>query len=101
MMASSICWNRLRETMTSAIWKAIEQSCRTILVPTLTMPSRYVANHQCLACSGSAMVLRKWEGRSHRKRTATMRAPCLARTADDLGPEIRSQLPRPTNRASS
>ncbi len=48
MMASSICWNRSRETMTSAIWNVIERPCRTIFAPILTSRSRKVVIDQLL-----------------------------------------------------
>ena len=35
-MASSICWNNPRGTITSAIWKVIERPWRTIFAPTFT-----------------------------------------------------------------
>ncbi len=32
-MASRICWNTPRETMTAAIWNVIDRPCRTIFAP--------------------------------------------------------------------
>jgi hypothetical protein len=58
-MASSICWNNPRETITSAIWKVIERPWRTIFAPIFTSRSRNVVIDQWLTASGSARVRRK------------------------------------------
>ena len=58
-MASSICWNRPRETMTSAIWNVIDRPCRTIFAPILTIRSRNVVIDQWLTVSGKVRVRRK------------------------------------------
>ena len=58
-MASRICWNKPRETMTSAIWNVIERPCRTIFAPILTSRSRNVVIDQWLTVSGKVRVRRK------------------------------------------
>ncbi len=45
-MASSICWNSVRGTITSAIWNVVERPCRTIFAPILTSRSRNVVMDQ-------------------------------------------------------
>jgi len=58
-MASSICWNSVRDTMTSAIWNVIERPWRTIFAPIFTSRSRNVVMDQWLTASGSANVRKK------------------------------------------
>jgi hypothetical protein len=53
-MAARISWNRRRGTATSAIWKAIDRPCRTILAPIFTSRSRRVVSDHRLTSSGSA-----------------------------------------------
>lgn len=55
-MGASICWNRSRETMTSAIWNVIERPCRTIFAPILTSRSRNVVIDQWQTASGKVRV---------------------------------------------
>ena len=58
-MEQSICWNRSRETMTSAIWNVIDRPCLMILAPILTSRSRKVVIDQWLTASGKVRVRRK------------------------------------------
>ena len=58
-MEPSICWNRPRETMTSAIWNVIERPWRTIFAPIFTSRSRKVVIDQLLTASGKVRVRRK------------------------------------------
>lgn len=51
--------NSSRGTITTAIWKAIEQRCRTILAPGLTSLSRSLVSDQFLTSAGSTKVRRK------------------------------------------
>ena len=55
-MASSICWNKSREIMTSTIWNVIERPCRTIFAPILISLSRKVVIDQWLTVSGKVSV---------------------------------------------
>ena len=58
-MASNICWNNSRETITSAIWKVIERPCLTIFAPIFTSRFRSVVIDQWLTASGKVRVRRK------------------------------------------
>lgn len=58
-MESRICWNKSRDTITSAIWNVIERPCRTIFAPILTKRSRNVVIDQWLTASGNVRVRRK------------------------------------------
>ena len=58
-MASSICWNNPRETMTSAIWKVIERPWRTIFTPIFTSRSRRVVIDQWLTAYAPARAKRE------------------------------------------
>ena len=58
-MASSICWNNPRETMTSAIWKVIERPWRTIFAPIFTSRSRRVVIDQRLNAYAPARAKRE------------------------------------------
>ncbi len=51
--ASSICWNSVRGTITSAIWNVIERPWQTILAPIFTNRSRNVVMDQWLTASGT------------------------------------------------
>lgn len=47
-MAVRIFWNRVRGTITSAIWNAIDRPCRMIFAPIFSSRSRSVAIDQCV-----------------------------------------------------
>ena len=58
-MASRICWNSVRGTITSAIRNVIERPCPTIFAPILTSRSRNVVMDQWRTASGKVRVRRK------------------------------------------
>ncbi len=58
-MASRVCWNNPRETMTSAIRNVIDRPCLTILAPIFTNRSRKVVIDQWLTASGKVRVRRE------------------------------------------
>ena len=80
-MASSICWNNPRETMTSAIWKVIERPWRTIFAPIFTSRSRRVVIDQCLTAYAPARANGKFA------KSVSSQAPC-----DDAGLDVVSAL---------
>jgi hypothetical protein len=57
-MASRICWNRSRDTMTSAIWNVIGRPCWAIFAPIFTSRSREMVIDQRLTASGKVSVRR-------------------------------------------
>lgn len=58
-IASCLCWNSVRGTITSVIWNAIERLCRTIFSPILTSRSSNAVIDQRLTASGEVKVRRK------------------------------------------